>query len=52
MDIFHRHRQANEHDLAAAALERAMQTSEYRPEALIWKGIDALSHDPQLAFIF
>ncbi len=52
MDIFHRHRQANEHDLAAVALERAMQTSEYRPEALIWKGIDALSHDPQLAFIF
>lgn len=52
MDIFHRHRQANEHDLAAAALERAMQTSEYRPEALIWKGMETLPHDPQLAFIF
>lgn len=52
MDIFHRHRQANEHDLAAAALECAMQTSEYRPEALIWKGIGTLPHDPQLAFIF
>jgi GT2 family glycosyltransferase len=52
MDIFHRHRHANEHDLAAAALERAMQTSEYRPEALIWKGMNALPHDPQLAFIF
>ena len=52
MDTFHRHRLAGEHDLAAAALERAMQTPEYRPEAFIWKGIDALPVDPKLAFIF
>ena len=52
MDIFHRHREADERGLAAAALERALQTPEYRPEASIWKGIDALSQDPKLAFIF
>lgn len=52
IDLFHRHRQALEHDLAAEMLERALQTPEYRPEALIWKGIDALPQDPQLAFIF
>lgn len=52
MDIFHRHREAQEHERAAAMLELALQTPEYRPEALIWKGIDALPHDPKLAFIF
>lgn len=52
MDIFHRHREAQEHDLAASMLELAMQTPEYRPEALIWKGIDALPDDPKLAFIY
>lgn len=52
MDIFHRHREAQEHELAAAMLELALQTPEYRPEALIWKGIDALPHDPKLAFIY
>lgn len=52
MDIFHRHRQSNEFALAAAALERALQTSKYRPEAMIWKGIDALATDPKLAFLF
>ncbi|WP_449434867.1 glycosyltransferase [Pseudomonas putida] len=52
MDIFHQHRQANEHGLAAAVLERAMQTAEYRPEALIWKGIAALPQTPELAFLF
>lgn len=52
MDIFHRHRQADERELAATALERALQTPEYHPEALIWKGIDALPLDPKLAFIF
>ena len=52
MDIFHRHREAQEHESAAAMLELALQTPEYRPEALIWKGIDALPNDPKLAFIF
>lgn len=52
MDIFHRHREAQEHDLAASMLELALQTPEYRPEALIWKGIDALPDDPKLAFIY
>ncbi|MFJ4157045.1 glycosyltransferase family 2 protein [Pseudomonas sp. NPDC089752] len=52
MDIFHRHRQANEPELAAAALERAMHTADYRPEALVWKGIAALPQTPELAFLF
>lgn len=52
MDIFHRHRLAGESDLATAALERALQTPEYRPEAFIWKGIEALPVDPKLAFVF
>jgi len=52
MDIFHRHRQANEPELAAAALERALHTAEYRPEALVWKGIAALPQTPELAFLF
>lgn len=52
MDIFHRHRLANEHSLAATALERAMQTAEYLPEALVWKGIAALPQTPHLAFIY
>ncbi|KQQ63582.1 glycosyl transferase [Pseudomonas sp. Leaf129] len=52
MDIFHRHREAQEQELANAMLELALQTPEYRPEALIWKGIDALPNDPKLAFIY
>jgi GT2 family glycosyltransferase len=52
MDIFHRHRQSNEAALAAVALERALQTSKYRPEAMIWKGIDVLAKNPKLAFLF
>lgn len=52
MDIFHRHRQAEEHSGAASALEQALQVPEYRPEALIWKGIEALPKHPKLAFIF
>ena len=52
MDIFHGHRLADERGLADTALERALQTSEYQPEALLWKGIDALSQDPRLAFVF
>ena len=52
MDMFHRYRQANEHDLAAAVLERALCTPEYRPEALVWKGIAALPHTPGLAFVY
>jgi len=52
MDIFHRHREAQELELADAMLELALQTPEYRPEALIWKGIDTLPNDPKLAFIY
>ncbi|KAF0256756.1 glycosyltransferase family 2 protein [Pseudomonas putida] len=52
MDIFHRHRQANEPGPAAAALERALHTAEYRPEALVWKGIAALPQNPELAFVY
>jgi GT2 family glycosyltransferase len=52
MDIFHRHRQANEPGLASAVLERALQTAEYRPEAQVWKGIAALPTSPELAFLF
>lgn len=52
MDIFHRHREAQEPELADAMLELALQTPQYRPEALIWKGIDALPSDPKLAFIY
>lgn len=52
MDIFHRHRQAGEHELAASVLDRAMQIAEHRAEALIWNGIAALPHNPRLAFLF
>lgn len=52
MDIFHRHQQANEHEAAAAVLERALQVPAYRPEALVWKGIAALPQTPKLAFLF
>jgi len=51
MDIFHRHRLSNE-GYAASVLERAMHTAEHRPEALVWKGIAALAHNPKLAFLF
>lgn len=52
MDIFHRHQQVNEHEAAAAVLERALQVPAYRPEALVWKGIAALPLTPKLAFLF
>ena len=52
MELYHRYRQAENHGQAAATLELAMQTPEYRPEAMIWKGINALATDPQQAFIF
>lgn len=52
MDMFHRHRQANQHDLATAVLERALCIPEYRPEALVWKGIAALPDTPGLAFVY
>ncbi|AMA46813.1 glycosyltransferase family 2 protein [Pseudomonas alabamensis] len=52
MDIFHRYQQANEHEAAAAVLERALQVPAYRPEALVWKGIAALPQTPKLAFLF
>lgn len=51
MDHFHRYRQNGQPGSAAAHLERALHTPEYRSEALIWKGIDALQHNkPQSAF--
>jgi len=53
MDHFHRDRQAGQHGSAVACLERALQTPEYRPEALIWKGIEALQQQqPHHAFIY
>ncbi|WP_459729681.1 glycosyltransferase [Pseudomonas sp. MHK4] len=53
MDHFHRDRQAGLHDSAEAHLECALHTPEYRSEALIWKGIEALQHkDPQRAFLY
>lgn len=53
MDHFHRQRQNGQHGDAAACLERALQTPEYRPEALIWKGIQALQEQrPTHAFIY
>ena len=53
MDHFHRNRLAGQHGSAVACLERALQTPEYRPEALIWKGIEALQQQqPHHAFIY
>ncbi len=53
MDHFHRQRQSGQHGDAAVCLERALQTPEYRPEALIWKGIQALQEQrPTHAFIY
>lgn len=53
MDHFHRQRQNGQHGDAAACLERALQTPEYRPEALVWKGIQALQEQrPTQAFIY
>jgi GT2 family glycosyltransferase len=42
MEQFHRARQSGEHGSAMFFIEKALQTPEYRPEALIWKGIEAL----------
>lgn len=53
MDHFHRQRQNGQHGDATVCLERALQTPEYRPEALIWKGIEALQEQrPTHAFIY
>ena len=53
MDHFHRDRLAGQHGSAVACLERALQTPEYRPEALIWKGIEALQQQqPHHAFLY
>ena len=53
MDAFHRARQNGERDQAVFFLEKALQIPEYRPEALIWKGIEALQQQrPQDAFIY
>ncbi len=42
MEQFHRARQSGEHGRAMFFIEKALQTPEYRPEALIWKGIESL----------
>lgn len=53
MDHFHRDRQNGQHGSAVMCLERALQTPEYRPEALIWKGIEALQEQhPHHAFMY
>jgi GT2 family glycosyltransferase len=53
MDAFHRARQTGERGQAMFVLEKALQTPEYRPEALIWKGIEALQQQrPHHAFIY
>jgi len=53
IDHFHRQRQNGQHGDADACLERALQTPEYRPEALIWKGIQALQEQRTThAFIY
>lgn len=53
MDHFHRNRLAGQHGSAVACLESALQIPKYRPEALIWKGIEALQQQqPHHAFIY
>ena len=53
MEAFHRARQTGERGQAMFFLEKALQTPAYRPEALIWKGIEALQQQrPQHAFIY
>jgi GT2 family glycosyltransferase len=53
MDNFHRARANGEHGNAVIFLEKALQTPEYRPEALIWKGIEAIQQQrPHHAFLF
>ena len=42
MESFHLARQAGDADKAIFFLEKALYTAEYRAEALIWKGIDAM----------
>jgi GT2 family glycosyltransferase len=42
MEHFHRARQNGEHGHAMFFIDKALQTPEYRPEALIWKGIEAM----------
>lgn len=53
IEAFHRARQTGERGQAVFFLEKALQTPEYRPEALIWKGIEALQQQrPQHAFVY
>lgn len=42
MEHFHRARHNGEHGRAMFFIDKALQTAEYRPEALIWKGIEAM----------
>jgi GT2 family glycosyltransferase len=53
MDNFHRARANGEHGNAVIFLDKALQAPEYRPEALIWKGIEAIQQQrPHHAFLF
>lgn len=53
MDRFHLARQAGELEQAIFFLNKALHTPEYRAEALIWKGIDAMQQQqPQEAFLY
>lgn len=53
MEQFHHARQIGEHGSAMFLIDKALQTPEYRPEALIWKGIEALQQQRlHHAFLF
>lgn len=53
MEQFHHARQLGEHGGAMFLIDKALQTPEYRPEALIWKGIEALQQQRlHHAFLF
>jgi GT2 family glycosyltransferase len=53
MEQFHHARQNGEHGSAMFLIDKALQTPEYRPEALIWKGIEALQQQRlHHAFLF
>ncbi|SER59905.1 Glycosyltransferase, GT2 family [Pseudomonas sp. NFACC02] len=53
MDRFHLARQAGELEQAIFFLNKALHTPEYRAEALIWKGIDAMQQQqPHEAFLY
>jgi GT2 family glycosyltransferase len=53
MEQFHHARHLGEHERAMFFIDQALQTPEYRPEALIWRGIEALQQQRlHHAFLF